>query len=294
MKTTTIGVTTLLAALACNWPASSAATSSAPLQQPLIGVSVPSKTAQVAAEQPGKLVSMPLQDGNRVEKDQVLFRLNSTLQELEVERLRPLAESEFVVKRAMANLEHAEREAQRVRDLQQQDIASDADLQKLEHEVTIAKLKLEQAQIEQQQSGNQLQQALEKLNQRSVTSPFDGTVTQRMKGEGESVERFVPVLEIMSFDPLWVEFDCPTHLINNYRPGTKVRVQPSQSNEPSREATVVFRSPKGNAASHTMMIRASLPNPDNHWGSGRKMLITPVEDGPADRVSAEPPPKPGK
>lgn len=273
-----------------SWPGPAPADAApAAVSEPLIGVTVPSKSATVAPEQPGKLVSLPFKEGDRVEKDQVLFRLNSTLQELEVERLRPLAESNLIKLRAEANLAHAERQARRVQDLRDQDIASDADLQTQQHEVTIARLKLQQADIEQIQARNQLKQAIEKLEQRAVKSPFAGIVTQRMKSEGESVERFVPVLEVMAFDPLWIEFDCPMYMRDTFAKGSDVVVAPSFNPEESRIGQVILHSMKATAASHTFVVRIAVPNEDRSWKSGQKMLIY-EPTAPAGEAT----PKPGK
>ncbi|MCA8949637.1 MAG: efflux RND transporter periplasmic adaptor subunit [Planctomycetes bacterium] len=292
MSSRVLGIAGILSAVA--WAGGNAtppaATATTPVEQPLIGVTVPSRAAAVAPEQAGKLVSLPFREGDHVAKDQVLFRLNSTLQELEVERLRPIAESNLIKTRAEANLAYEQRQTERLRDLRAQEIASDADLQEQEHELLIAQLRLQQAEIEQAQAENELKQAIEKLNQRSVSSPFDGVVTLRMKSEGESVERFVPVLEVMSFDPLWVEFDCPIRNLKDFNIGTRVVIEPSQSPDDARIGEVVLRSMKGNAASHTAMIRAAVSNADAGWRSGQKVLIRLA---PPSGEGARPP-KPGK
>lgn len=275
------------------WNATPAPTAP-PVSRPLIGVTVPSQVAQVAPEQAGKIVDMPFKAGDRVTRDQVLFRLNSTLQELEVERLRPLAESDLVVRRATAELAHERQKTARLRDLENQEITSAADLLDQVHRETVAELKLQQARIEQGQARNRLAQAIERLEQQSVRSPFDGIVTLRMKSAGESVERFVPVLEVMSFDPLWIEFDCPTHRIREFEAGTRIEVTPARQPDEKRTAVVEFVSPKGNAASHTLMVRATLRNPSGaeSWGSGLKVLVQRLEQ-PTGQPAARPA-RPGK
>ena len=224
-------------------------------ETPLVGVSVASKEALVASEQPGKIDALPFVLGDRIEKGQVIFRLNSRLEQLEVERLLPIVESNLAVLRAELGLEHALQQEKRTRDLRNEQISSDADLQEKVVEVKLARLKLKQAQLEAGQARNQLAQAREKLDQRSVKSPFAGVVTQRFKSEGESVERIAP-----AHNPL-----------------------------DKRTATIVFLSPKGEASSHTFMIRAEVSNRDLLWKSGQKMLIYP----PAAEIT-EPAAKPGK
>lgn len=256
-------------------------------QGPLIGITVASKVAAIAAEQPGKIVAVPVTDGTRVAKDDVLFELSSKLERLEVERLRSLADSNLIKQRAVAALRHAEQQEGRVRNLRDKEISSDSDLQAQAFELELAQLRVEQADIEQAQAANELAQAVERLDQRTVRSPFDGTVTQRFHSEGETVEKFVPVLEVMSLDPIWVEFDCPITEQHMFRVGGEVRVAPSFQPDDPRVGRILFVSQKASTSSHTFMVRAAVANTDLSWKAGLKMLV----DLPP---AAEVPSKPGK
>jgi RND family efflux transporter MFP subunit len=254
---------------------------------PLIGVTVPSKIAAVAPEQAGKIAAVPVSEGDRVTPETVLFRLSSRLEELEVVRLRDLADSDLSRKRAAVSLRHAEQEERRVRDLCDQKIASDRDLQAQIHEVELARVRLLQAHLEHAQAANELAQAVERLEQRTVRSPFAGIVTQRLRSEGEAVERFVPVVEVMSLDPLWVEFDCPVAEERSFEVGGEIVVAPAVRQDDVRSAKILFVSMKATASSHTFMVRAAVANPDLRWKAGLKMVINP---SPA----AQPPSRPGK
>jgi len=256
-------------------------------EPPLIGVSVPSKSAAVAPEQAGKIIRVPVTDGQRVTKDAVLFQLSSRLEELEVARLRPIAEQDLITLRAQASLRLAEQHEARVRDLRDKQIASESDLEEQQFEVEVAKLRRQQAGIEQAQARNELEQAIERLAQRTVLSPFDGTVTRRMKGEGESIEKFVPVVEVMCLDPLWIEFDCPVQEQHLYVKGNFLEVTPAMLATEPRKAEILHVSPNAVASSHTFVVRAAVPNPDHSWKTGLKMLI----QRPADPTV---PARPGK
>ena len=242
----------------------------------LVGISVPSKSALVSPEQAGKLVELAVRDGDRVTEDTVVFRLNANLEELEVERLQSLADSDLFERRAKVSLAHARQQAERMRNLHNEDISSQHELQKYEHELALAEIALEQAALDKKVASNQLAQAEERLTQRSVHSPFAGVVTARFKQAGEAVEKFVPVVEVMCLDPLWIEFECPIQQQREFRIGTKVVVAPARRPEDERVATVTFVSLKANASSHSFMIRAAVANPDHDWKTGLKMLIEPT------------------
>lgn len=250
----------------------------------LVGITMPSKVAAVAPEQAGKIVEVPVTDGDRVDTETVLFRLNSTLEQLEVDRLAALVDSDVFERRAVAGLEFAERQAARVQNLRDQEISSERDLQTQVHELELARLRLEQTRLEKSQTINELAQARERLAQRTVKSPFAGIVTQRLRGTGEAVEKFVPVVEVMSLDPLWIEFECPITEQHLFKKGGRVVVAPAVRPDDSRTATILFASPKATASSHTFTVRASVANPDLAWKTGQKMAIElPGNEAPPSR-----------
>lgn len=275
----------LLGAAALCFTAAARPTGAAP-NGPLVGITVPSQAAAVSPEQAGKIVRVPVVDGDRVAAGDVLFELNSTLEQLEVDRLQALAESDLFERRAQVTVAYAEQQFERVRDLHAKDISSERDLQLQRHELELARLKVEQAALDKQQAHNQLAQAKERLAQRTIKSPFAGIVTARFRTTGDAVEKFVPVVEVMSLDPLWIEFECPLTEASQFHKGGTALVAPATAPDDVREATILLLSPKANASSHSFMIRASVPNPRHDWFTGMKMTIEPGASGT--------PSKPGK
>ena len=248
----------------------------------LVGISVPSRYAQVAPEQAGKIATAVKRDA-RVKQGDVLFELNSTLEQLEVDRLQALADSDLFERRAKTTLAHAEKQAQRVRQMRDKEITSERDLQIQQHELELARLKVEQAALDRTQAENQLAQAKERLAQRTIRSPFDGIVTERFQGPGEAVEKFVPVIEVLSLDPLWIEFECPINERGLFLVGHTALVSPAMRPDDMRTATILSHSAKANASSHTFTIRASVPNADFSWQTGLKMTIEPDPEATPSR-----------
>lgn len=238
-----------------------------------VGVSLPSEVAEIAAEQSGTIVDMPVVDGATVEKNQVLFRLSSKVQELRVRRLETLSKSNLGLRKARAALDYALHEKDRLSELSDKNIASEKDLQLNELEVVLARLNHEQAELDQTVTSNDLEQAREILAQRTVKSPFAGIVTQILKGRGETSEKLVPVVEVVKLDPLWVEFECPVTDEALFRHGAKVLTSPTARKNESRTGTVVYVSMKANPSSHTFRVRIAVPNKGHTWKAGLKMLI---------------------
>ena len=239
----------------------------------LIGLSLPSLHAQLAPEQAGKIVAFPAEDGDSVRRGEVLFELNTRLEELEVSRLRALADSDLIERRAKAQLDQQRDRTSRTEDLANKDITSERELQTQQYELELAELQLEQAKLDRMQAHNALTQAEELLSQRTVRSPFAGVVTRRFRNVGDAVERFAPVIEVMSLDPLWIEFDCPVTAQQQFRKGTTIYVAPAVEPDSWRRAKILFASLNASASSHTFLVRAAVDNPKLDWKAGLKMVI---------------------
>lgn len=244
----------------------------------LVGLSMPSHLAAIAAEQSGTIVEMGVQDGARVAKRGVLFRLSSELEQLEVNRLQALVDSQLEREKAAANLEHAKKKAARIRQLSDKEISAESTVLEVELESELARLSLGKADFEQKQLRNELLQAQQRLENRTLRSPLDGVVTRHFKQLGETADQLEPVVEVMSLDPLWVQFECPVSRENAFPLGSKVLVKPVIGAHAPRVAEVVHVSLQAAVAGHTFSIRVSLANPNYDWRSGLKMSIEPIPD----------------
>ena len=254
----------------------------------LVGLSAPSRLAAVGAEQSGTIVEMPVTEGTRVVAGDLLFRLSSKLQELEVARLEALSRSNLDRERAQAGVQHVTDKLNRMRELSAKDIASRSTVDEVELESRLAHLALGLAELERTQLDNQLEQARERLQQRTLRSPFVGVVTRRFKQAGETIEQLAPVVEVISLDPLWIEFECPVASATTYRLGTRIKVRPAVGGEASREAQIIYLSWKATPASHTLLVRASMPNEDYSWRAGLKMLVEAPNAATTDAPAATP------
>ncbi|MFK7742253.1 MAG: efflux RND transporter periplasmic adaptor subunit [Planctomycetota bacterium] len=258
-------------------PAASRNRGSATLaQQPLVGLTAPSHLAAIAAEQSGTIVEMSVEDGQRVEPNDVLFRLSSKLQQLQVDRLQATLDSELEQQRAQANVEHARKKAERVQALLEKEISAEAAAAEVQLESRLATISLGTVDFERQQLNNELLQAKERLAQRTLRSPLNGILTRRFKRLGETADQLEPVVEVMSLDPLWIQFECPVAREHDFPLGGAVRVQRTVGKHRVRTATIEHVSLQSAVASHTFLVRASMPNPDYSWRSGLKVRIEPT------------------
>lgn len=252
-----------------------------PTRVELVGLTVASHLAAIGAEQAGTIVEMPVREGARVKQGDVLFSLSSRLQQLEVDRLRAIVDSDLEQSRAAASLKHARDKTERMRQLSVQQISAQAALQEVELESELARLSMGKAEFEREQTRNELQQAEERLAQRTLRSPLDGVVTRRFKQVGETAEQLVPVMEVMSLNPLSIEFECPLAAEQSFRLGGFVRVRPAVGDHRPRLAEITHVSLKATPASQAFLVRASLANEDYSWRSGLKVFLEAAQVPPA-------------
>ncbi|MCA8976332.1 MAG: efflux RND transporter periplasmic adaptor subunit [Planctomycetes bacterium] len=242
----------------------------------LVGLTVASHLAAIAAEQSGTIVEMQAKEGDEIDVGDVLFQLSSRLQQLEVDRLQALVDSDLEHEKASASLDHAKKRAERVGALMQKEISAESAALEVELESELARLSLGKVEFERTLLQNELMQAREKLAQRTLRSPLKGTVTRRFKQQGETADQLEPVVEVMSLNPLLVQFECPVARENMFPLGGVVRVRPTIGEHEPRLATIVHVSLQAAVAGHTFSIRASLPNDDPMWRAGLKMEVESV------------------
>jgi RND family efflux transporter MFP subunit len=150
----------------------------------------------VAGEIAGKVVSVDVQDGERVKRGDVLVRLRTQAHEL----LRNEAVARL--EEAQARVALAESRLKRVRELFRSDTVSQQDLDDAVSEDTAWREREAQnrAQID------QLDLTLELLN---VRAPFDGVVTRKLTEVGQWIVSGGPVVDMVSLDRLEVRVDVP-------------------------------------------------------------------------------------
>ncbi len=248
-----------------------------------VAVTLPSATVSVGSEQEGAIADLPVSEGDVVKEGQVLFKLTTLVQELEVQRLAAIAESDAPIRQAKAELQRAERDEQRAISLHRQEIAGDAELDEKKRNATVTRIRLEQARVEQRVAQLRCEEAKARLAQRTVKSPINGYVGLLHHRRGETVPKLEPVLVLVRLDPLWVEFDCPIEDEEFFRAGTKVWVRRDRSAKTgvvkaSREAKVVYAAPMVNAASQTFRVRLEMKNAGQAWKGGLKVWIESLEE----------------
>ncbi len=227
--------------------------------------------AQIAAEVPGRITEILLAEGDRADAGAVVLEIDPERRMLEVEDSRArLLEAE-------AALFDQQREAKRIRELHSRQVASQAQLDKIETQIKLAKARLAAAR-------SHLGIAERALRDASVSAPFGGLIATRSVSAGEFVNVGQGLFELVALDPLEVEFSVAEKDSSRIALGSEVGIRVAPFPDESFRAAVTLVSPTIDERTRTLRLKAELPNPDGRLRPG---LFAHVDLG-VDRRSGVP------
>src|SRR5688572_1753680 len=211
--------------------------------------------SKIGVSVPGILAEVKVDRGDFVKKGQVLFILQSGVEQAAYDLAKQRAE--FATRKVERNKELYRKQMISIHE--RDEIATEAQLLKLEE-----------------------REAEERLKLRIITSPIDGVVVKRMFHPGERVEE-QPVLELAQINPLRVEAIVPMRFYRKVKVGMAGQVEWEAPIGGSSSGTVTIVDPLVDAASGTIGVRLELPNPNLRLAAGAKCMVSfPLgEGGPA-------------
>lgn len=221
----------------------------------------PTTVAELSASSRGKVSEILVKRGDVVKLGQVLARLESGVEELNVELAQKRAGMSMDLQSKEARLDLSELNEQRTRELAEKNMMSSMQLDEAETEKTIAQLEAFEAKERYALSKVELRRAQELLRQRYVHSTLDGIVVEMYKEVGEFVDE-EPLLKLAQLDPLKVDVIASVDLFGEIKEGTNLTVSPELDGVPPFVATVDVVDKIIDGASGTFRFSMVLPNPD--------------------------------
>ncbi len=234
----------------------------------------PSVTVEMSSAVEGVISEVLVDKNDVVKKGDVLARLDAGLESATAELRRVQSELTSDVQAQQLAVEFSQRALTRVKDLYDKKAASFSELDKHKTEHAIAQQQLQQALDRKRQAELEYKRSLADLQRRTLVSPIDGVVVERMKEPGEHID-FEPVLKLAQLDPLRVEVFAPASLYGKVKPGIKASVIPELGGDSrAYTAEVILVDQVIDGPSNTFGIRLSFANPGNRLPSGLKCRVT--------------------
>jgi HlyD family secretion protein len=151
----------------------------------------PEVMVKINAEVSGEIIELPVKEGQRVRRGQLLVRIKPDAYQAQVDR------ADAALGMARANLDKTKSDYSRAAELYQKKLLSDSDMD-------LAKSTLEGAKSTFSQASASLKESRETLAKTNITSPMDGIVSQLISQSGERVSgsQFTQGTEIMTIADL--------------------------------------------------------------------------------------------
>jgi len=157
----------------------------------------PIHEVRVSAEAPGRVLSAPFEDGQKIKKGALLLRVDSDVDSARIALLE-------------SQLQNARREFQRTKQLAGQGLATPQQLDQAQSTVDAADLNIKQAKVG--------------LGKTNVRSPIDGYIAQKFAQQGEYVAPGAPLAHIVDYETVKVIANVPESDVRFVTPASKVQV----------------------------------------------------------------------
>jgi len=237
------------------------------------GIIEPYRVIQVGSGVAGLIESVTVDRGEEVKEGQVLARLQSGVEKATMELARVRAELEATIKAKETELEFAERNRERSKDLYDKKALPFHEWDEVKTKRKLAELGLAEARESMRLAELELNRTIEVVKRMTIRSPVTGVVVERYLSPGEYVEN-QPIMKLAQIDPLNVEIIMPVEMFGTVRIGMLATVKPEAPISGTFTAKVTIVDRVVDAASGTFGVRLELPNPDYSLPSGLKCKVT--------------------
>jgi membrane fusion protein (multidrug efflux system) len=223
--------------------------------------------ARIAAEVGGRITEIHLDEGQAAAAEAAVLSIDPERRRLERERSRAQFDQ------SQASLREQERESERIKELHERNVASQSQLDQAQTELTLARSRMLAAQAD-------LGVVERSLRDANVTAPFSGLINERFVSRGEYVTPGQTLFELVSLDPILVEFSVAEIDSGRVAPGQLVEIRLAPFPDETFGARVSFVAPTIDAATRTLRVKAELENPEGRLRPG---LFARVDLGVATR-----------
>jgi len=211
--------------------------------------------ADVAAQVPGEVTAILVDEGQAVSESAVVIEIDPQRRTLDLDRARAR------LSEAAAALLEAQRADRRQRALAQQKVASRAQLEQANAALEAARARVQAVQAD-------LGAAERAMSDSRVAARFAGVIGRRFVSRGEFVQPGQKLFELVSLDPVEVEFNLPESDAARLRTGLPLAVTVAPYPGEVFRAEVSMVSPVIDAQTRTVRVKALLANPDGRLRPG--------------------------
>lgn len=213
-----------------------------------VGTILSNESVTIKPEVPGKINFIGFKEGTTVDKDAVLFTLDSELLEAEYQEVE-------------ANYDFANTQYERAQKLKQDGIIPSEEFDERLRAYLNAK--------------SRLTTLATRLRKHTIKAPFTGRVGSRMVSIGDYVTAGEPLINLEDLSPVKAECYVPQRFILSLQTGQSVQVAVEPLPQPFA-GTIYLIDPQVDPQTRSALIRAKVPNPDTVLKPGMFCTVTIV------------------
>lgn len=206
-----------------------------------VGTFQPVNGTEVSSQYSGVIESIAFENGAAVESGQVLFQLDTEIDEAELNRL-------------LAAQESALTDVQRLQPLVGSGDVSEQEVQRA------------RSQLQQTQAAVQAQQTL--INRKTIRAPFAGFAGIRRTNLGQFINAGQSLVYLESYNPIYLNFTLSERFLGKVQEGDVVEIIADAYNHEMFEGTISAIEPRVDSATRTFEVQATVQNPENKLRSG--------------------------
>ncbi|WP_166829241.1 efflux RND transporter periplasmic adaptor subunit [Thalassoroseus pseudoceratinae] len=224
--------------------------------------------ASLAADQPGVLAVVVPEEGQLVEKGELLVELRAEILKAALAVAQEEASSDVNLRFAQAQLKVSQAELDKAEDANRRVIGTVplVELDRLRFTRDRAMLQIEQAEHEQVLNNLRVKEAKARVEALQIRAPFTGVVTEVTKSVGEAVAQGDPILQLVNTKAVQVGGTVSLAESRRIKPGYEVlvRLQSNQSDEEAEwhKGELKFVDEKAGNIRGRVRVWAEVPNPD--------------------------------
>jgi len=243
----------------------------------LEGAVRPSRVVTLAAPVEGRLAEVLVEEGQRVEADQLLVRMDDRRQSLRVQAARLQARSTADIEKWEAELGERQLLLDQAEQLLESEAVSDWEVRQRRMQRDQAAADLKKAREDHELAQVTLRLEEEALERHRLKAPFPGHVLRIRSEVGATLEISAPVIEFASLQPLEAHLFVPAESYDQLVLGARYRLEagpPVRRELIGRLKTV---DPVIDYASQTVRCVFTIDNPDAALPAGFEVRLATLE-----------------
>jgi RND family efflux transporter MFP subunit len=223
----------------------------------------------------GLIETVEVNRGDLVHEGQVLAVLDTAVDQVAAEMARQRSHMKGAIRAAESRLEFNRKKLKRVSELHEQNYIAEEARDETIAEIELAEAELQDARDNQRLAELEYQRQMEIIKLKTITSPINGVVIERILNPGELAEAGVgreALIKLAEIEMLHVEVLMPVDYYGQVSLGMTVEVIPEVPAGARYEATVHVIDRVFDTASGTFVVRLELPNPDQAYPAGVRCM----------------------